>query len=107
MPHLTGVRGQGALSLWVDRTGIRVARWAIAAVIVVQIPLGLHYGLQAARHRYVAQVAAVQVLRDFDDASDGAVAALYFGQPLPFIRQQVRIAETYHLSVSAGTTGDP
>jgi hypothetical protein len=96
-----------ALNRWVDRTGIRVARWAIAAVIVVQIPLGLHYGLPAAQQRYVGQVAAVKVLRHFDHASDGAVAGLYFGQPVPFIRRQVRIAEQYHLSLFAGTRGGP
>jgi hypothetical protein len=96
-----------ALDRWAHRTGVGAARWAIAAVIVVQIPLGFHYGLQAARHRYVAQLEAVQVLRHFDHASDGAVAGLYFGQPEAFIRRQVRIAETYHLSVFAGTSGGP
>jgi hypothetical protein len=103
----TGRRPIRALSLWVDRTGTRVARWAIAAVIVVQIPLGLHYGLQAARQRHVGQVAAAQVLRHFDHASDGAVADLYFGQPVPFIRRQARTAEKYHLSVFASAGGRP
>jgi hypothetical protein len=97
----------GALDRWVHRTGIHVARWAIVAVIVLQIPLGLHYGLQAARHRYVAQEADVQVLRHFDHASEEAVAALYFGEPVPFIRRQVWIAQTYHLSVFADTSGGP
>jgi hypothetical protein len=96
-----------AVSQWVDGTGTRVARWATAAVIVLQIPIGLHYAIPAARQRYVGQVVAVQTLRHFDHASYGAVAVLYIGETVPFIRHQVQIAETYHLSVFAGTTRGP
>jgi len=90
---------------WIDHVAIPAARWVIAAVIVVQIPFSIHYGVRAARQRYVGQEAAVQVLRHFDGATENSIEQLYVVHSPSFIRQQVRTAEHYHLSLFAGTIG--
>ncbi len=88
-----------AIPGWVDRIGVPAARWVIGAVIVVQVPLSIHYGLEGARQRHAYELVAVHVLRNFDHASDGTVNELYLYQNAPFIRRQVAIARKYHLSL--------
>ncbi len=88
-----------AIPAGIDRIGVPTARWIIAAVIVIQIPLGVHYGLEGARERYGGEVVVARVLRDFHHASAGDIDLLYLSKPTSFIRHQVGIAEKYHLSL--------
>jgi hypothetical protein len=79
-----------------------LARWAIAGVICIQIPFGLHNGIQAAQHRNVSELEDVRILRNIDHASFTQILQVYpFGGTESFILDQVKIAEKYHLSVFA------
>jgi hypothetical protein len=97
--------GVGAPS-WIDRALVPVARWVLAAVIVVQIAFGLHYGPQGARTDHAYQAQAAHVLRNINHTSDGVVGYyLYLLQSPAFIRRQARIVEMHHLSLFAPGAG--
>ena len=96
--------GRGAVAAEaVRRHGIAVMTWLIGVVMVVQVVLGFHYGVEGARKDHAYQVRAVTVLRNFDRSSDFAVvyAVDVLGSPA-FIRHQARIAQEHHLSVFSG-----
>ena len=87
---------------WIDRTAIPVARWVLAAVIVVQIALGLHFGLPRARELHASSEVAAHVLRNIDHTTDSTVEfPLDPFYPEAFVRQQARIAQKHHLSLFA------
>ena len=69
----------------IDRAFVRRVipwiRWAIAVIIVIQIPLGVVHGLAGARKRYAGTVAASTALRNISHASNSEVAALYSYEP--------------------------
>ncbi len=91
----TGPRG-------IHSTAIAVARWVLAAVIVVQISLGLHFGLQRARELHTSSEVAAHVLRIIDHTTDATVQfPLDPFYPEAFVRQQARIAQKHHLSLFA------
>jgi uncharacterized membrane protein YsdA (DUF1294 family) len=93
-----GQRGPG----WVDQIAIPVARWVLAAVIVVQIALGLHFGLPRARELHASSEVAAHVLRNIDHTTDSTVEfPLDPFYPEAFVRQQARIAQKHHLSLFA------
>jgi hypothetical protein len=97
--------GAGAPS-WIDRVLVPVARWVLAAVIVVQVVFGLHYGPQGARTDHAYQAQAAHVLRNIDHTSDGVVGYyLYLLQSPSFIRHQAHIAKIHHLSLFAPGSG--
>jgi hypothetical protein len=79
-------------------------RWAIAVIIVIQIPLGVVHGLAGARKRYAGTVAASTALRNISHASNSEVAALYSYEPTSLIREQVRVAQIHNLTVFSGAT---
>ena len=86
-----------------DRTGPIIVRWCLVPIIIIQIALGLHYGLDeaASNHRY--QLHAVEVLRTIDQQSDATVSSyLYVFQSADFIRREARLLKEHHLSVFAG-----
>jgi hypothetical protein len=92
-----------------DRVFVRRAlpciRWAIAAIIVIQIPLGVVHGLAGARKRHEGTVAAASTLRNISLTSESEVAALYSYESPSLIREQVRVAEIHHLTVFSDSTG--
>jgi uncharacterized membrane protein HdeD (DUF308 family) len=91
-------RGPG----WIDKTAIPVARWVLAAVIVVQIAFGLHFGLPRARELHASSEVAAHVLRNIDHTTDSTVEfPLDPFYPEAFVRQQARIAQKHHLSLFA------
>ncbi len=91
----------GAVPTWTVRT----ARWAIAAVIMIQVPLGITAGIQGARQRYAGQLAAVHVLVHSEQASGVQIDNLYFFQSESFIRHQIRLAERTTSVSSRDTEG--
>ena len=85
-----------------NRSALPIARWVLAAVIVIQIVVGLHYAPAGARANYDYQVKAVPVLRNIDHESDlHLFNSVDFFVPPSYVRRQVRIAERRHLSVFA------
>ncbi len=89
-----------------DRRVLLVARWATAAVVTVQIGIGLHYGIAGAQKTHAYDVQAARVLKGIDHESDNVVEGSIdvFGQ-VSFIRGQVRIAQDHHLSVFSDVPG--
>jgi uncharacterized membrane protein HdeD (DUF308 family) len=93
-----GQRGPGRI----DTVAIPVARWVLAAVIVVQIASGLYFGLPRARELHASSEVAVRVLRNIDHTTDATVEfPLDPFYPESFVRQQARIAQKHHLSLFA------
>jgi hypothetical protein len=88
--------------LWIDTVAIPVARWVLAAVIVVQIASGLYFGLPRARELHASSEVSVRVLRNIDHTTDATVEfPLDPFYPESFVRQQARIAQEHHLSLFA------
>jgi hypothetical protein len=85
---------------WMGNHALRVARWAIAIVIVVQVAFGLHYGNAGARTIYADDVTAARVLRNINHESDGQIVyRLYIVGPASFVRKQAHLAQAHHLSL--------
>ncbi len=94
-----------AAAVWIDRVLMPAARWVVAAVIVVQVSFGLHYGPTGAGSDHAYQAHAARVLRNIDRTPDGEVGYyLYLLQSPSFIRHQARIAQLHHLSLFADRT---
>ena len=77
----------------------RVAVVLLGAALVLQIPLGYHYGLGAARSFHAAQVRAVEALRSMDQLSNPELGRAEFFISPPFVRRQARVLKVHHLSV--------
>jgi hypothetical protein len=92
-------RGAGG---WVDRVALPCARIVLLAAILVQIPLGIHYGLQGGKNQYAFNLKGATVLRNIDQASNSEVRYyLYFLEPVSTVREQARVLEEHHLSLFA------
>jgi hypothetical protein len=84
----------------VDRVALPCARVVVLVAIVVQIPLGIHYGVQGARSDYAHDVKAVSVLRNINHESNSQVTYyLFLFNPASWLREQARTLEEHHLSV--------
>jgi hypothetical protein len=93
------VRGAGR---WVDRVALPCARIVLLVAIVVQVPLGIHYGLQGGKHQYAFNLKAANVLRNINQASNSEIRYyLYFLEPASTVREQARVLEEHHLSLFA------
>ncbi len=93
---------------WLDRITLSCARVAAIIVIAVQIPFGIHYGLQGARQWYAYDVRAVTVLRNIDQVRDGEIILyLYPLSSASFVRQQARVLEEHRLNVFAPSPAAP
>lgn len=76
------------------------ARIIVLVIIVVQIPFGIHYGVEQARADYATDVKAVSVLGNINHESDFDVTFyLFLFNPASWIREQARTLEQHHLSV--------
>ena len=85
---------------WKDRVALPLARVLLLVVIAIQVPLGIHYGLQGARIQYVFDVKAASVLRNIHGASNSEVRYyLYFLEPTSTVRAQARVLQDHHLSL--------
>ena len=90
---------------WVNSGAVAVARWTLAVVIVVQIALGVHFGVQRARELHASSEVAAQVLRNIDHTTNSTIQfPLDPYYPEAFVRQQARIAQKHHLSLFANPT---
>ena len=95
----------GRARRWAAAYSLPIARWTIAAVVVLQIGFGLHYGTKGIQRTYASKVKAARVLRNIDHASGGQIfGQLNFVYSPSFIRQQARVAQLHHLSVFSGTS---
>ena len=90
----------------VRETMLLVTRWVLAAVIVVQVVLGFHYGLEGAKINYAYQQRSVEVTRNIDSTNNERVELFLdvLGPGASYIRHQVRIAQEHHLSTFSGTS---
>jgi hypothetical protein len=81
-----------------------LSRWIVVGVISLQALLGLANGGQGIDSVHSGQVQAVHVSRTMDHSSNDTVQRyLEPYLPVPYIRQQIRIAERLHLSLFATT----
>jgi hypothetical protein len=88
---------------WSDRVALPGALALVFVTMVVQIPLGVHNGVQGAQVLHASDLKAASVLRNIDHVSDGQIAAnLYFLEPPLVIRQQADTLKKHHLNVFAG-----
>jgi hypothetical protein len=95
----TNVRGVGR---WVDRVALPCARVVLLVAILVQVPLGIHYGLQGGKHQYAFNLKGANVLRNINQASNSEVRYyLYFLEPPATVREQARVLQEHHLSLFA------
>lgn len=93
------VRGAGG---WVDRVALPCARIVLLVAILVQVPLGIHYGLQGGKNQYAFNLKGASVLRNINQASNSEVRYyLYFLEPTSTVREQARVLEEHHLSLFA------
>ena len=75
-------------------------------IIVIQITLGLHDGLNGAANNHRNQQQAARVLRNIDKEPDGTVsAALYLFQPAGFVRREAQVLKDHRLSLFADGSG--
>ena len=77
----------------------RIAVVLMVGVMVVQIPLGFHYGLGAARSFHASQVKAAETLRNIDHVSNQKLGSAEFLISPSKIRRQARVLEEHRLSV--------
>ena len=92
-----------ALREFFSRRGASLARWCLLPVVLIQVVLGLHYGLSGASDDHKFQVQAAHVLRTIDRQPDSAVSYyLYLFHSAHSIRQDAQILKTDHLSLFAG-----
>jgi hypothetical protein len=100
-PASPRLRSLGSLRL-TNRFALRCARVLLLMAILIQVPLGIHYGLQGARIQYVFNVKAANVLRNIHDDSNSQVRYyLYFLEPTSTVRAQARVLQEHHLSLFA------
>jgi hypothetical protein len=77
----------------------RIAVVLVVGAMVVQIPLGFHYGLSAARSFHASQVTAAETLRNINHVSNPELAQAEFFVPPSVIRRQAPVLEEHRLSV--------
>jgi hypothetical protein len=83
-----------------QRGWLKVARWIVIGVVLVQIVAGLVNGLPGARGNYVYKSEGAKILRNLDHSSDSEVEYyLYIFESASWIRSQARIAEEHRLSL--------
>ncbi len=99
-PTAPGAAGRHRVGAIEAHRGVAVMTWLICVVVVVQIVIGFHYGIEGARDDHAYDVRAVSVLKNFDRSSDFAVVYGIDVLASPgFIRHQARIAQEHHLNV--------
>jgi hypothetical protein len=86
----------------VERIGLRVARFVIAAVIVMQVAFAFPNGIRGSRSNYTYQARGAVVLRTIDQRSNVEVVYyLYILSNASYLRRQARTLQQHHLSVFA------
>ena len=86
----------------VERIGLRVARFVIAAVIVMQFAFAFPNGIRGSRSNYTYQARGAVVLRTIDQRPNVEVVYyLYILSNASYIRRQARTLQQHHLSVFA------
>jgi hypothetical protein len=92
---------------WLQRHTLRVLRAALLVAIVIQVSVGIYYGLPGAKANYDRQVADVAILRTIDHRSDATVRdRLYYARSAGWIRMQVEFLKEHHLSLFEGDAGN-
>ncbi len=77
----------------------RIAVVLVVGAMMVQIPLGFHYGLSAARSFHASQVLAAETLRDINHVSNQELGSAEFFVNPSEIRRQTRVLEEHRLSL--------
>jgi hypothetical protein len=87
--------GSGRISGIAYRTAVVL----VVGAMVVQIPLGFHYGLSAARSFHASQVKAAETLRNINHVSNQELASAEFSVSPSEIRRQTQVLEEHRLSI--------
>jgi hypothetical protein len=96
--------GTGGESVTAERIGLRVARFVIVAVIVMQFAFSFPNGIRGSRTNYTYQAKSAVVLRTIDKQSNSFVVYyLYIFSNASYIRRQARTLQQHHLSVFANS----
>jgi hypothetical protein len=86
----------------VERIGLRLARFVIAAVIVMQFAFAFPNAIRGSRSNYTYQAKGAVVLRTIDKRPDVEVVYyLYIVSNATFLRREARTLQQHHLSVFA------
>jgi hypothetical protein len=83
----------------IRRVAYRTAVILVATAVTLQVLLGFHNGLNAARSFHDSQVKAVKALRNIDHLSNQELAQAEFFVSPSVIRRQTRVLKAHHLSV--------
>ncbi len=86
---------------WVDRIAVPAVLAITLLVVVVQLSVGSHAGLEGARQFHTSQVAAAAALLNIDHESDAQLARAEPFVPVSFLRAQVRTLKAHRLTVFA------
>jgi hypothetical protein len=98
--HQAGASGEPVPVEWI---GLRVARFLIAAVIVVQFAFAFPNGIRGSRSNYTYQATGAVVLRAIDQQPDhNVVYYLNVFSNAYVLRLQAKTLQQHHLSVFAG-----
>jgi len=88
----------------VRRNIYRYALWVVLAFLALQPIVGIGNGVDGARSIHAAELRSVATARNIRKVSDiDVLDNLSFYQPASVTRMQVRIAETLHLTLFAGS----
>jgi hypothetical protein len=85
---------------WLQNAGLKVARWLVLGLIVVQILAGFHYGPTGAKNNYVFKAQGAELLKNFKRSPNSQLQYyLYVFESPAWIRMQAQFAEEHHLSL--------
>jgi hypothetical protein len=88
-----------------EKLGPTVARWCLLPIVVIQVVLGFHNGLNGAQSSHTNQLEAVHVLRTINQQGNSAVSFLYIFEPASFVRREAEVLKEHHLSLFADGNG--
>jgi hypothetical protein len=92
------IPARGRVRTLVDRIDRRTVTLVALAAMVIQLALGVHYGLQGAREEHQDYVNSETLTRNIDHESDLTVYRLFFAETPQWIRQQAAFLRAHHLS---------
>jgi hypothetical protein len=99
-PPDTGRRASRGAGGWRDRVALPGALLVVLVAMVVQIPFGIHNGVQGGRSLFTINVKSASVLRNIDHASNAEIEEyLYFLESPSSIREKARTLEQHRLSL--------
>ena len=88
-----------------DRLGGAIVGATLAAIICVQVILGLLSGLAGGRSTHQVGLATEDVIVNINQAPDSVVERIYFGPDVGFVRRMAPVVEKFRLAFLASSAG--